>query len=264
MKSICIALFLTFVFVKACFSQQVKVIALKVNGVDSSRGFTWQYEFYYPYIVCSNNAVQDSLNEALLSNISPDSIGGLDTNSIKHYLTLAGKENYTGILYNEIFASPKLLGIDIWASATAAYPHSWLTHYVFNTITGHRYELREIIVSNKQNEFAAQLMVDMNDSMNNHVIEIIKEVKTGYRDSSELDDLNYFMDECLQGLDTDRILDCDFYFQNGTLVLESICSFPHVAKALQPFFQIPYPAKSIREFLVPEIYEQLISEKGKK
>ncbi len=249
---------------KVCSGQQVLVVTLQVKGIDTVDRYH-QYDFNYPYFILSNRQAQDSLNLTVLeSNVFPDSAVRLDSNSIKHYLFLAGGADFTYLSYNEVFASQKILGIDVSAEATAAYPHGWLTHYVFNTNTGHRYGLREVISSNKQNEFARRLLADMKDSLNNHVVETMNEVRTGYRDSSELEDLHYFMDECLQEIDTESIMGCEFYFENRTLLIESCCSFPHVVKALEPIFQIPYPAISIKEFLVPEIYQQLISDSGKK
>lgn len=192
MKHYWIALILTFAIIKDCISQQVSVITLQIIGVDSSQGFPWQYEFYYPYIVCSNNAIQDSLNESLLSNISPDSIGGLDSNSIKHYLLEAVGNGFAYLSFKTVFSSSGLLGLDVFGEATAAYPIRWWAHYVFNINTGHRYELRELIAAKKQNEFATRLLANMKDSLSNHVVQTINEVKTGYRDSTELEDMHYF------------------------------------------------------------------------
>lgn len=246
-------------------AQNFAIKELRATGLDTSNLYN-QYEFTYPYIILSNKAVQDSINLALQeAYLNTDSISGLDSNSVKLCLNHTASDGFTFISYEVVFTSPRLLGLDVFAEAIGAYPVGWTSHYLFDLTTGHQYLLGELLNNTNKDQFAAKVIAAMKDSMNNYTIEIIKEVAAGQRDSSELDDVKYFLDECMDGTDSNSVLNTvGFYFQNDILYINHLCIFPHIVKALEPTFELSYPALQLKEFLLPKIYQELISQKANK
>jgi len=257
--------FFLLLFAHSCFSQQVLVKSLTVTGLDTTNFYN-DYNFLYPFITHSNEAVQDSINFTLQSDyLITDSNAGLDSNSIKIQLNHAAGDGFTFMNYGIVFTARRLLGLDIFAEASGAYPYGWTNHYLFDLKTGHRYLLGELLNNTNKQQFVSAVITTMKDSMNNYTIEIMNEITAGQRDSSDLDDLRYFLDECMLSPDSSQVLDNNnYYLVNDTLHIDHFCTFPHVAKALEPYFTIPYTADKIRMYLLPEIYEELISQKVKK
>ncbi|HLP21510.1 MAG TPA: hypothetical protein VK174_14455 [Chitinophagales bacterium] len=267
MKPICIALFLTFALVKACFSQQVKVVELYVLGAETES--VWSgHELKFPFIITSDKAVQANINKTILEQIfDSGAINVSDTNSIKQAIDTQATEYISEITFEVTLNSGNWLQINITQTGVAAYSFENTHYFLFNTQTGNRYMLIDLVKTDKQNLFAKKVLADQKDSLNNYLLNIKNELLAigAEDDSSTINEIADLISQCYEYMDEkNETGHYDFHLAKDRILIETSCGFPRYARVFQPYYRITYHADYIKDYLLPELYQQLISEKGKK
>lgn len=250
-----------------CVSQKTNVVELYVLREDT--GSVWSsHELRFPYVITMNKAAQLKINQAILEQIfDSQGIDFSDTNSIKQAIDTQAAEYISEVSFEVMLSSNNWLQLSVTHSGVAAYSFDYTNFFFFNTQTGQRYMLIDLIKPDKQMLFSDMIFADQKDSLNSYLLNIKKELLDmgAEDDSSTIKEISDLVKQCYDYMDGKSESEhYDFHLANDTLLIETSCGFPRYARVFQPYYRIPYAADYIKDYLLPEIYQQLVSQKANK
>lgn len=240
----------------------IQDIHIQYTGRDS----LWFADFNYPFIVSDNKQTQDSINYTIANtNLAIDSLTTIDSNSLRKILESEDNSGIVTMEYKTTLITNKLLGIDIGNEYYGMYTFNNLWHLLFDTETGKQLRLLDIVNENRKEDFSATLNAAMKDSLNNHIINLYKDVVELQIDSDEIGFIIPDITDCMTRLSEEPVINTtEFYFEQNNLVIENNCGLPNAEMVYQPYFKLIYNINKIKEFIKSEIYEQLMAQKANK
>lgn len=248
----------------ACWGQGVNVQGLYVLAQDSES--VWStHELNFPFVTLADKPIQNKINQLLLEEVfDAGGIDVTDTNNIKLAIDTQAIGAISGLTFEVLLNSGSLLQIDISEFGVGPFAYGWTHKLLINTQTAHRYALIDLIKPEKQNQFTAKVLIGQKDSLNAYLIDIEAELKN-YEDSAEIENITDLVRGCYNDMDRTRMIELyEYSINNDTVFIDCSCRFPRYVLIYQPSYHVAYTADSIKDFLLPEIYQQLISNRGKK
>ena len=235
-----------FVLFQAVACGQVATIS-EVKRQPNTRLFnTKDSAIIYPVVVTNAKAIDDKMNFQIQETLlHPDS--AIANNPVEEILDTAILYGLTFMSYEITFNRDHVLSFTVTAENCGANCSEWQSHFNFNTQTGDRITIDDILKSD--------LMQAFKDSVFRRKVNELVRYKSKLKDNLERkhvdhDSYAWAMEQvelyCINSISLEQ-----FSLSGSGIEIFDNCEFPRLIRELQPGYHLNYSYSSINELLTP-------------
>ena len=238
---------LIFLFLQLALCGHAQIISIeKIKAVPKSEfNNTKDSTLIFPVFRMKNKTVENKINQKLKNDFKKARDIEKNENNVRSMLRKASEEGLTGVDYDVIYHTKKLISLNFQWEATGAYSSTWHTYYCFNLETGNLVTLDSLIDKTQKRNFLSLVKKKQSSKINGYKKELLNQLNKKEVDKETYEwALNNVKDICWSNYDPQK-----FTIDKNTLTIIIDCDFPHAIKALSPHTGIKLPVKQIDQYI---------------
>jgi hypothetical protein len=199
----------------------------------------------YPIIVTTNKRVDSLINSQIKNDVfETDDEKGSINKILDEHINDYGLINLS---YEITYNSYGLLSLSIFSEGCGAYCSSSETYFNFDTKTGQKITISDLLVTEKLDSFRNIVFADKVKALTQYKIEESNLSNLNIDSTTVNWALEQVDENCINSVKID-----DFSLSSFNIEINDICEFPHAIRSQEPSYELKYSYSFISHFLRPK------------